>query len=81
MDTRPNRDRREQVERMERAIRRLPRLTREIFLAHRLDGLAYDEIARRMDVTVREVEQHLAQALFELSRAADRASKPSWKFW
>ena len=35
------------------AVDALPRKQREVFLAHRLDNMPYDEIARRGGMTVR----------------------------
>lgn len=37
--------------------------TREIFLLHRLEGFTYDEIAQRMQMSVRTVEKHIARAV------------------
>lgn len=60
------------LQRIERAIRRLPRRQREIFWAVRFDDLSYVEIAERSGLTVREVEQLFAEALFNISRSVDR---------
>lgn len=54
---------------MEAALLTLPRLTREIFLAVRLDDLGYREIARRTGLRVPEVERHVARAIVALDRA------------
>jgi RNA polymerase sigma-70 factor (ECF subfamily) len=70
----------EVVERMQEIVQLMPRLTRDIFLAHRLDGLPYAEIARRTGLTVRQVERRMARALVLLDRSLhDR--RPWWKFW
>lgn len=37
--------------------------SREIFLLHRLEGFTYDEIAQRMQMSVRTVEKHIARAV------------------
>lgn len=42
---------------------RLSERTRDIFLAHRVDGLSYQEIARQHQVSVSTVERHVAKAL------------------
>lgn len=39
---------------------------RAVFLLHRVDALAFDQIAWRLGLTVAEVEQHLAQAVYQL---------------
>jgi RNA polymerase sigma factor (sigma-70 family) len=37
--------------------------TREIFFLHRLEGFTHDEIAERMQMSVRTVEKHIARAI------------------
>ena len=56
-------------ERMQRVAHCLGRLTdknREIFLAHRLDGLTYREIADRHGLSTSTVEKHIAKATLQL---------------
>ena len=71
----------EQVATMERAMLSLPRMTREVFLAHRLDGASYTEIARATGLTAREVERHMARALLRLSRFMDGDERTPWRRW
>ena len=52
--------------RLEAAMSRLNPVTREIFLAKRLDGMSYSEIARRTGLSVRQVERHIAKALMTI---------------
>ena len=65
------------LRRMEQAMRNIPKLQREIFMAHRLDNMSYGEIARRTGLTVRQVERHLARALYKLAKQLD-GRKLSW---
>lgn len=81
MDSPSDADREEQLARMEAIMRRLPRLTRDIFLAHRLDDMPYEEIARRTGLSVRDVERHIARAILALMRGLDGEQRPWWKFW
>lgn len=81
MGTPSDSDGQEQIVRIEAIMLRLPRLTREIFMAHRLDDMPYDEIARRTGLTVRQVERHMARAILALMRGLDREPRPWWKFW
>ena len=81
METPPDPDRQEQIARIEAIMLRLPRLTREIFMAHRLDDMPYDEIAGRTGLTVRQVERHMARAILALMRELDGEPRPWWKFW
>lgn len=65
--------------RLEKAVAGLPRREREIFLAHRLDGMSYEEIAERTGLSVPRVERHLARALHRLDRALHRPSPRWWE--
>jgi len=59
---------RDMLNRIEQSIQRLKPLTREIFLAHRLDGFSYAEIARRTGLSVKGVEKHMSRAIAHLDR-------------
>lgn len=67
------------LKRLERTVRKLPRLQREIFLAARLDGMDYFEIAERTGLSVWEVERHIAKALVTLVRGMDKPSGCRWR--
>jgi len=71
------------LRRLEQAVSNLPRIQREIFLAHRLDGLSYDEIARRTGLTVGRVERHMARALRRIDRQLSGGGLRWWQrmFW
>jgi RNA polymerase sigma-70 factor (family 1) len=45
------------------AIDRLPERSRQAFLLHRQEGLSYSEIALRMGISVKTVENHLIRAV------------------
>jgi RNA polymerase sigma-70 factor (ECF subfamily) len=49
-----------------RAIEALPAKTRDIFCLSRFDNMKYEEIARRMDVSVDVVKYHIKSALAQL---------------
>jgi RNA polymerase sigma-70 factor (ECF subfamily) len=57
---------RDMLERLETAMLRLRPLTREIFMAHRLDGYTYREIAERTGLNVKRVEKHMSRAIAQL---------------
>lgn len=59
------------------AITGLRRTTREVFLLHRLDGMDYPTIGRILGLTVSQVEEHLAAALFQISRTLDIIGRAS----
>lgn len=57
----------EQLARLSVCLAALNPKTREIFLAHRHEGLRYEDIARRHGVSVSAVEKHIARAMLELT--------------
>lgn len=63
---------RDSLRRIEAALYRLKPRTREIFLAHRLDGLSYAEIAERTGLSVKGVEKQMSKAIAHLGRALGR---------
>lgn len=46
-----------------RALDELPAKTREVFLLHRIDELAYREIGQRLGISIPTVQYHMARAL------------------
>ncbi|WP_240946508.1 sigma-70 family RNA polymerase sigma factor [Novosphingobium sp. ERW19] len=59
---------RDRLARLEQALSRLKPLTRNIFLARRLDGYSYAEIAEQTGLSVRGVEKQMSRALKALAR-------------
>lgn len=57
----------ERLARMTVCIERLPERTREIFLAHRLDGRSYTDIARELEISINAVEKHVTRATILLT--------------
>ena len=54
---------RERMQRLSEGLGRLNERTRAIFLAHRVEGLTYQEIGRIQGITTSSVERHVAKAL------------------
>lgn len=54
---------RDMLARLEAVILRLKPRTREIFLAHRIDGYSYAEIAARTGLGIKAVEKHMSRAI------------------
>jgi len=67
--------------RLEEAVAAMPRKQREIFLAHRLDGISYHEIAHRTGLTVRQVERQMARAIYKLCKQMDDYPLSWWERW
>jgi RNA polymerase sigma factor (sigma-70 family) len=63
---------RDMLGRIEAAMRKLKPVTREIFLAHRLDGYSYAEIAERTGLSMKGVEKHMSRAIAHLDRTLSR---------
>lgn len=63
---------RDTLRRLEKAMERLKPRTREIFLAHRLEGLTYSEIAERTGLSVKGVEKQMSKAIAKIDRLLDR---------
>jgi RNA polymerase sigma factor (sigma-70 family) len=63
---------RDMLTRLEAAMLRLRPRTREIFMAHRLDGLSYAEIAERTGLSVKGVEKQMSKAIAHIDRMLDR---------
>lgn len=63
---------RDMLRRLEAAIMRLRPRTREVFMAHRVEGLTYAEIADRTGLSVKGVEKQMSKALVQLDRMLNR---------
>lgn len=63
---------RDTLRRLEQAISKLKPRTREIFLAHRLHGFTYAEIAERTGLSVKGVEKQMSKAIAKIDRLLDR---------
>ena len=58
---------RERMARFGHCVARLNEKTRDIFLAHRIDGMSYQEIAQRHQLSISTVEKHVAKALLQVT--------------
>lgn len=67
------------MRRLEEAVADLPRLQRTIFLAHRVENMSYDEIARCTGRSKRQVEQQIAKALYHIDRHMSGKPQPWWR--
>lgn len=60
---------RDLLNRVQVALMRLSPKTRAIFLAHRVDGRSYKEIANQTGLSIKGVEWHMTKAISHLDRA------------
>lgn len=58
---------RERIARLGVCLGRLNERTRAIFLAHRIDGMSYQQVARAHGLSVSSVEKHIAKATLQLT--------------
>jgi RNA polymerase sigma factor (sigma-70 family) len=58
---------RERMARMSICLPRLNDKTRHIFAAHRIEGLSYEQIAQRHQLSISTVEKHIAKALVQIT--------------
>jgi len=63
---------RDGLNRLEAVLARMKPKTREIFLAHRLDGMSYAEIAEATGMSVSGVEKQMIRAIAQLTRHSDK---------
>lgn len=61
----------ERVRRVEQLLEALTPRARQVFTMHRIEGLAYTEIAQALGITVSTVEKHMTAALRFLVQHAD----------
>lgn len=69
----------ELLKKLEQAMLKLPRSTREIFLAHRLDHMSYQEIANCTGLTVGQVERQMAKAIYQVCSELDDEPLSWWE--
>jgi RNA polymerase sigma-70 factor (ECF subfamily) len=67
--------------RLEEAVANLPGRQRDIFLARRLGGMAYGQISVRTGLSVRQVERHMARALYGLDLQMQGHKLRWWHRW
>lgn len=58
---------RQQLVRLDKCVARLDARTRAIFLAHRVNGMSYLDIARHHRMSVSAVEKHIAKATLSVT--------------
>jgi RNA polymerase sigma-70 factor (ECF subfamily) len=69
------------LRRIKAAMMNLPRRQREIFMAHRVHDMSYGEIAERTGLTTRQVERHIAKAIYKLAKQMDGRRLSWWERW
>jgi len=60
-------------ERYRRAVESLPPRTKEVYLLHRAEELGYRQIAEQLDISIRTVEWHVAEAIVRIGKSIGNA--------
>lgn len=60
-------------ERYRLAVETLPPRTKEVFLLHRAEELGYRQIAEQLDISIRTVEWHVAEAIVRIGKSIGNA--------
>lgn len=63
------------VERIESIIASLDPMTREAFLMLRLEGRSYPYIAHELGIGVKDVERHVARAIYAIDKGLSEAEQ------
>jgi len=58
-------------DRYREVVASLPPRMREVFVLHRVEELSYKDIAARLNISVRTVEWHIAEAIVRIGRGLD----------
>ncbi len=58
---------RQRLETMADAIEALPARAREVFIANRIEGLSFSQVARELGISVSAVEKNMARAIAQLT--------------
>jgi RNA polymerase sigma-70 factor (ECF subfamily) len=60
-------------ERYRLAVESLPPRTKEVYLLHRAEELGYRQIAEQLDISIRTVEWHVAEAIVRIGKSIGNA--------
>ncbi|QJU60628.1 sigma-70 family RNA polymerase sigma factor [Sphingomonas sp. AP4-R1] len=63
----------EMRERYRLAVENLPQRTKEVYLLHRAEELGYKQIAEKLDISIRTVEWHVAEAIVRIGKSIGNA--------
>lgn len=64
----------EMRERYRLAVDGLPPRTKEVYLLHRAEDLGYRQIAERLNISIRTVEWHVAEAIVRIGKSIGKAN-------
>lgn len=71
----------ELTDKLERILNELPQRQKEVYLMHRVEGLKYNEIAERLNISVNTIENHMSRALKTIRQKLGNYSLIAILFW
>jgi RNA polymerase sigma-70 factor (family 1) len=66
---------------LDEIINTLPQRQKEVYLLHRVEGLKYTEIAKRLNISVNTIETHMSRALKTIREKLGNYSLMAVLFW
>src|ERR1035437_3379738 len=66
---------------LDEIINALPQRQKEVYLLHRVEGLKYNEIAERLNISVKTIETHMSRALKTIREKLGNYSLMAILFW
>jgi RNA polymerase sigma-70 factor (ECF subfamily) len=66
---------------LDEIINALPQRQKEVYLLHRVEGLKYNEIAERLNISVKTIETHMSCALKTIREKLGNYSLMAILFW
>jgi RNA polymerase sigma-70 factor (ECF subfamily) len=71
----------ELTSKLDEIINELPRRQKEVYLLHKVEGLKYNEIAERLNISVNTIENHMSHALKTIRKKLGNYSLIAILFW
>jgi RNA polymerase sigma-70 factor (ECF subfamily) len=66
---------------LDEIIKALPQRQKEVYLLHKVEGLKYNEIAERLNISVNTIENHMSRALKTIREKLGNYSLIAILFW
>jgi RNA polymerase sigma-70 factor (family 1) len=71
----------ELTKKLDEIIKELPQRQKEVYLLHKVEGLKYNEIAERLNISVNTIENHMSHALKTIRKKLGNYSLIAILFW
>ena len=71
----------ELTNKLDEIIKELPQRQKEVYMLHKVEGLKYNEIAERLNISVNTIENHMSRALKTIRAKLGNYSLIAILFW